>query len=191
MPTFTSEPQWYVIQTLANKEDSVKRYLDSYAKTEEMEDYLLEVLTPTELVSEVKNGKKRSRKRKFYPNYVFIRAHLYDDDNVLINKPWYFIRQAEGVIGFVGGERPVALKQSEIDTILQKMKDSEGKETPKITFTKGEEVKIIDGPFLNLMGQIENIDYEKGKLLLSVNIFGRFTPVELQFSQVQRAADAT
>lgn len=185
----TSEPQWFVVQTLSNRENQVKRYLDKYRVTEEMEEYLFEVLMPTETVTEVKSGKKTQKVRKLYPNYVFLQMQLYDEEGKILHKPYYFVNGAEGVIGFVGGERPTALKPAEIDGILNRVKESEGKEVPKVTFEVGEEVRINDGAFLNFTGRIEEIDPDHGKLKVSVSIFGRFTPVELEYWQVERVEE--
>ena len=145
---------------------------------------------PTENVSEVKNGKKINKTRKLYPGYVFIHMRLYDEDGKILQKPWYFVRGVQGVIGFIGGERPSPLKQDEIDRILQQVSEAEGKEVPKVQFNVGEDVKITDGPFLNLNGRIDEIDPERGKLKVSVSIFGRFTPVELEYWQVERAGES-
>lgn len=184
----TTEGAWYVVQTLSNKEQGVKRYIDRYIESEELEDYIFEVLMPTETVTEIKNGKKKSKVRKLYPGYVFVHMRLYDDNNKVIQKPWYFVRGADGVIGFVGGDHPVPLKKAEIDRILEHVREAEGKEKPKVEFNEGEEIKITDGPFLNLNGTIEEIDAEHGKLKVLVSIFGRFTPVVLEFWQVERLA---
>lgn len=177
---------WYAIQTLSNQEGKVKQYLDKFIKVEEMEDFIKEVLLPTERVTEVKHGKKSTKVRKLYPGYVFIHVRLYDEFGKILQKPWYFIRQVEGVIGFPGGDDPMPLKQIEIDRILDQMKAAEGKEKPKVEFEVGEEVKITDGPFLNLTGRIEEVDPEKQKLKVSVSIFGRATSVELEYWKVQR-----
>lgn len=187
--TTQSNAAWYVLQTLSNKENQAKLYLDKYKKQEEMEEFLLDVLLPTETVSEVKQGKKTSKTRKLYPGYVFVHMKLYDENGILLNKPYYFIKGATGVIGFVGGENPSALKKSEIDRIISHVEEAEGKEVPKVAHEIGEEVKITDGPFLNLNGKIDEIDPEKGKLKVSVSIFGRFTPVELEYWQVEKNTD--
>ncbi len=181
-----SGARWYVIQTLSNQEGKVKRYLDKFIPLEEMEDFVFEVLVPTEQVTEVKNGKKTQTIRKFYPGYAFVNMVLYDENGILLNKPWYFVRETAGVINFVGGSRPSPLKKSEIDTILSQIEAASGKEVPKIQYEIEEEVKITDGPFLNLTGRIDEIDPDKGKLKVSVSIFGRFTPVELEYWQVER-----
>ncbi len=187
--TTQSKAYWYVLQTLSNKENQAKIYLDKYKKQEEMEEFLLDVLLPTETVSEVKQGKKTSKTRKLYPGYVFVHMRLYDENGVLLNKPYYFIKGATGVIGFVGGENPSALKKEEIDRIIAHVEDAEGKEVPKVSHEIGEEVKITDGPFLNLNGKIDEIDPDRGKLKVSVSIFGRFTPVELEYWQVEKNTD--
>ena len=182
----TSGVRWYAVQTLSNQEKKATTYLTKFREVEEMEDLIHEVLMPTEMVSEVKNGKKTQRQRKFYPGYIFVKMRLYDDDERLIQRAWYFVREAQGVINFVGGERPTPLKDEEIGRILTQVSESEGKEKPKIQFNVGEEVKINDGPFTNLSGKIDEIDPDRGRLKVSVSIFGRFTPVELEYWQVQR-----
>ncbi|MFP4165893.1 MAG: transcription termination/antitermination protein NusG [Opitutales bacterium] len=185
-----SEPNWYAVQTLSNQEQKAKKYLDKFIEIEEMGDYIHEVLMPTEKVTEVKGGKKATRTRKFYPGYIFVKMRLYDEDGQLLQKPWYFVREAQGVINFVGGDRPSPLKKSEMDRILTQVRESEGKEKPKIEYEIGEMVKVSDGPFMNLVGKIEDIDPDKGKLKVSVSIFGRYTPVELEYWQVQRTEES-
>lgn len=185
-PGDNSGMKWYVVQTLSGKEANVKLYLDKFKKIEDLEEYVGEVLVPTELVTEVKQGKKSQRTRKFYPCYVFVEARLYDETGKLNNRPWYFIRETNGVIGMVGGDHPTALRKTEIDHIRSQVEQALGKEVPKIQYEIGEEVKITDGPFLNLTGRIDEIDPDRGKLKVSVSIFGRFTPVELEYWQVER-----
>jgi len=192
MPTQTTAPagaQWFALHTLSGQENKVKNYIERFKAAEEMADDIFEVLLPTEVVSEVKNGKKSSKVRKLYPGYVFIQMKLFDEDNKLINKPWYFVKEVAGVIGFVGGEHPAALRQVEIDEIRARIEAANGKEVPKVQYAVGEEVKINDGPFANLNGRIDEIDPDRGKLKISVSIFGRFTPVELEYWQVQRATE--
>lgn len=185
-----SGPRWYAVQTLSNQEQKAKKYLDKFITIEEMEDYVFEALMPTEQVTEVKAGKKSVKTRKFYPGYIFVNMRLYDDEGTLLQKPWYFVREAQGVINFVGGERPSPLKKSEIDRIINQVQDAEGKEKPKIEYDLGEMVKVNDGPFMNLVGKIDAIDPDKGTLKVSVSIFGRFTPVELEYWQVQRTEES-
>ena len=107
--------QWFVVQTLSNKEPAAKRYIDRYISENELDDYVFEVLVPEQTVSEVKHGKKSQRKRKLYPGYIFVHCRLYDEDSQVIQKVWYFINGADGVIGFAGGKTPAALKEAEID----------------------------------------------------------------------------
>ena len=181
--------QWFALHTLSGQENKVKQYIERFRKAEELDDAIFEVLLPTEVVSEVKNGKKSTKVRKLYPGYVFIQMHLFDEEKKLINKPWYFVKEVAGVIGFVGGEHPAPLRQSEIDEIRARIEAANGKEVPKVQYAVGEEVKINDGPFANLTGRIDEIDPSRGKLKISVSIFGRFTPVELEYWQVQRLAE--
>ncbi len=184
-----SGPQWFAVQCLSNQEAKAKRYLDKFIEIEEMEDYVFEIVMPEETVTEIKAGKKTQKRRKFYPGYIFVHMRLFDDEGNLLQKPWYFIREAQGVINFVGGDQPVPLKADEIERILNQVKEAEGKEVPKVQYEVGEEVKITDGPFMNLIGRIDEIDPERGKMKVSVSIFGRFTPVELEYWQVERAED--
>ncbi|MBE2214891.1 MAG: transcription termination/antitermination factor NusG [Opitutaceae bacterium] len=190
MSTQTSTPagaQWFAVHTLSGKENKVKEYIEKFKRVEELDDFIFEVLLPTEVVSEVKRGKKTSTVRKLMPGYVFVQMKLYDDENKVLNKPWYFVKETTGVIGFVGGDRPTALREADIREIRERVEAGAGKETPKVQYDVGEEVKITDGPFLNLTGRIDEIDPMRGKLKISVSIFGRFTPVELEYWQVERA----
>ncbi|MBM3854773.1 MAG: transcription termination/antitermination factor NusG [Verrucomicrobia bacterium] len=192
MPAPTTAPagaQWFALHTLSGQESKVKTYIEKFKKAEELDEYIFEILLPTEVVSEVKGGKKTTKVRKLYPGYVFIQAKLYGEDGKLINKPWYFVKETTGVIGFVGGDRPAALRQSEIEEIYARIEAASGKEVPKVQYAVGEEVKITDGAFASLSGRIDEIDPERGKLKVSVSIFGRFTPVELEYWQVQRLTE--
>ncbi len=192
MPAQTSAPpgaQWFALHTLSGQENKVKNYIEKFKKAEELDDHIFKILLPTEVVSEVKGGKKSTKVRKLYPGYVFIQAKLYGDDSKLVNKPWYFVKETTGVIGFVGGDRPAALRQTEIDEIYARIEAASGKEVPKVQYSVGEEVKITDGAFASLTGRIDEIDPDRGKLKVSVSIFGRFTPVELEYWQVQRATE--
>jgi transcriptional antiterminator NusG len=184
-----SGAQWFALHTLSGQENKVKTYIEKFKKAEELDDSIFEILLPTEVVSEVKAGKKSTKTRKLYPGYVFINMLLYGEDKKLINKSWYFVKEVAGVIGFVGGDRPAQLRQSEIDEIKLRIEAANGKEVPKISYEIGEEVKITDGAFANLTGRIDEVDPARGKLKISVSIFGRFTPVELEYWQVQRLTD--
>ena len=159
----TTGLKWYALQCLSNHESKVERYLAKYKEeNEEFAQCLNKVLVPIETVSEVKNGKKRQRDRKFYPGYVFVEMKLFDQVGILKKKPWYKIKETDGVINFIGKENPTPLAADEIGRILKQVNEAEGKEVPKVKFTQGELVKILDGPFLNLTGEIEEIDPQKG-----------------------------
>ncbi|MCF3650706.1 transcription termination/antitermination protein NusG [Synoicihabitans lomoniglobus] len=185
-PTTPTCDQWFALHTLSGQEGKVKKYIDKFKKIEELDDQIFEVLMPTEIVSEVKNGKKSTKTRKLYPGYVFINMRLYGEDKKLINKPWYFVKETSGVIGFVGGENPASLRKAEVEEIRARIEAASGKEVPKVSYEVGETVKINDGAFANLTGRIDEIDPDRGKLKISVSIFGRFTPVELEYWQVER-----
>ena len=181
------EKQWFVIHTLSGQEAKVKENIERRIKQEEMAELLDEVLIPTEKVSEVKQGKRTTTTRKFYPGYVLVHMYLYDEAKSLVDKTWYFTQQTPGIIGFIGGEKPVPLRQEEVDVLLHQMEDKKEKVKPKIMFDPGETVKITDGPFMNFTGVIEEVDPERGRMKVSVAIFGRSAPVELEYWQVERA----
>ncbi|MCS1408197.1 MAG: Transcription termination/antitermination protein NusG [Verrucomicrobia subdivision 3 bacterium] len=179
--------QWFVIHTLAGQEQKVKDSIEKRLKTEVMGEYIREVLVPMEKVAEIRAGKKTITNRKLYPGYVFIDMVLFDEEQRIVDKPWYFVRGIQGIIGFIGGDRPTPTPTEEIEMIKAQISDSEETEKPKINFETGETVKINDGPFLNFSGVIEEIEPERGKLRVTVNIFGRNTPVELEYWQVEKA----
>jgi transcriptional antiterminator NusG len=179
--------QWFVIHTLSGQEQKVRDSIEKRLKSEEMGEYIKEVLVPMEKVAEVRSGKKTVSTRKLYPGYVFIDMVLLDDNKRVIEKPWYFIRDTPGIIGFVGGDRPTPTSADEIASIKAQVSEGEDHERPKVHFEVGETVKINDGPFLNFSGVIEEIEPERGKLKVTVNIFGRNTPVELEYWQVEKA----
>jgi transcriptional antiterminator NusG len=181
------QSQWFAIHTLSGQELKVRDNIEKRIKTEEMQDYIKEVLVPMEKVVEVRNQKKTVTNRKLHPGYVYIDMVLLDENRRLLDKPWYFIRETTGIIGFVGGERPVPVSREEIDVIKAQVTESEDTEKPKVNFEVGETIKINDGPFLNFSGVIEEIDPARGKLKVTVNIFGRNTPVELEYWQVEKA----
>ncbi len=185
------EKQWFVLHTLSGQEMKVKESIERRIKTEEMGDYIDEVLVPTEKIYDnakpTKGGRRATTTRKFYPGYVLVHMTLYDDQRQLVDKTWYFTQQTPGIIGFVGGDRPVPLRPAEVETIMRQIEEKKDRIKPKVEFEPGETVKINDGPFLNFSGVIEEIDPERGKLKVSVSIFGRSAPVELEYWQVERA----
>jgi len=180
------EKQWFVVHTLSGQEYKVRDHVNKRIQIEEMGAEIGEVLIPTEKVSEVKDGKKREMTRKFYPGYVLVNVALYDGDQNLNERAWHFIQEIPGIINFVGGEKPVPLPQNEVDSIMNQIQEKQEKVTPKVNFDLGETVKINDGPFMNLNGVIEEIDPERGKLRVTVSIFGRDTPVDLEYWQVEK-----
>ena len=180
------QSQWFVIHTLSGQEQKVKESIEKRIKTEEMGDYVKEVLVPMEKVVEVRNQKKTVSTRKLWPGYVFVDMVLLDENNRIIEQPWYFIKETQGVIGFVGGDHPESASNDEIDLIKNQISASEEHEKPKVSFEVGETVKINNGPFLNFSGVIEEVEPDRGKLKVTVNIFGRNTPVELEYWQVEK-----
>jgi transcription termination/antitermination protein NusG len=181
------QSQWFVIHTLSGQEHKVKENIEKRLKAEEMTDYIKEVLVPVEKVVDVRGGKKSVTTRKLHPGYVYIDMVLLDEKKRVLEKPWYFIQDIPGKIGFVGGDRPIPVPPEDIATIKAQISESEETEKPKVHFEKAENVKITDGPFMNFTGVIEEIDPDKGKLRVTVNIFGRNTPVELEYWQVEKA----
>ncbi|MFO1461187.1 MAG: transcription termination/antitermination protein NusG [Verrucomicrobiota bacterium] len=175
------------LHVLAGKEQMVRDSIQKRLRLEEMEPYIREVLLPMEKVVEVRGGKKTVTNRKLHPGYLYIDMALLDENRRLLEKPWYFIKGIDGVIGFIGGERPAEVEPEEIESIKSAMSDAEDTEKPKVNFEVGETVKINDGPFLNFSGVIEEIEPEKGKLKVTVDIFGRKTPVELEYWQVEKS----
>jgi transcriptional antiterminator NusG len=180
--------QWFVVHVLSGQENKVHDNLVKRMKTEEMGDFVYEVVLPTERVSEIKRGKKTETTRKFFPGYLIVNMWLLDDNQQLVDKTWYFIRETTGVIGFAGTkDRPIAMRPSEVEGMLAQLRGGEEKVKPKMSFSVGEIVKVADGPFQNQSGVVEEIDPERGKLRVSVSIFGRNTPVDLEYWQVERA----
>jgi len=182
--------KWYAVQVRSNMEQKVLKSMQSQIDTKDMSAYISkeDIIMPEERVSVFKDGAKSEKTRKLYPGYIFIKVKLYEKDeegnDKLQEAPWYFIRAINGVINFMGGKEPIALKKSEIDRIFEQMKNSAETVKLGISFNVGDTVKINEGPFMSLTGLIEEIDSEHGKLKVSVSIFGRFTPVELDYKQV-------
>lgn len=181
-----AEKQWFVLHTLTGQEAKVKESIDRRLDKEEMRDYIDQVLIPTEKVSEVKKGVRSTTTRKFFPGYVLVHVQLYDDSKKVVEKVWYYVRETPGVIGFVGGEKPAPLRPQEVETLLYQVEEKKEKVKPKVTYEPGETVKINDGPFMSFTGVVEEVDAERGKLRVSVAIFGRSAPVELEYWQVER-----
>lgn len=171
---------WYVVHTQTGSEEKVKTVLENKINTEGLNELISKVIIPTEQVSEVRSGKKKISQRKFFPGYLLVEMDLNE-------KTYLFVKNAPGVTGFIGlGKKPMPLPQSEVDNILKKTEETQVKPSPKIVFEKGEQVRVTEGPFLNFNGTIEEIHPEKGKIKVSVSIFGRSTPVELEYWQVEK-----
>ena len=172
--------KWYVIHTLTGQEDKVKASIDNKMQEELFKDKVFQILIPTEQVSEVKDGKKRISQRKFFPGYVLVEMDLDDD-------LWYVIRNIPGVTGFIGTKtKPIPLQDSEVKHIIKQTEERKEKPTPKVIFEKGDSVKIIEGPFINFSGTGEEVNPDKGKVKVMVSIFGRATPVEMEYWQVEK-----
>jgi len=181
------QKEWFVIHTLTGQETKVQESIRKRLQQEEMEDFIDEVVIPTEKVSEVKRGVKSTTTRKFFPGYVLVHMALYDGNRELLEKAWHFVRETPGTIGLIGGEKPVPLDPSEVEVVLHQVEEKKEQVKPKVVFEPGETVKITDGPFLNFSGVVEEVDPNRGKLKVSVAIFGRSAPVELEYWQVDRA----
>tara|TARA_B100001939_G_scaffold100582_1_gene86696 strand:+ start:536 stop:1084 length:549 start_codon:yes stop_codon:yes gene_type:complete len=178
--------EWYTIQTLSGQEMKAEKSLRKRIIEEEMGEYIDEILLPMEKVVEVRGGTKKVSQRKLYPGYIFIQMKLYDEEKRLLPTPWDFVRNTQGIIGFLGGERPIATPTEEIEAIKAQITEAEESEKPRVNFEIGEVVKINDGPFQNYNGSVEEIDTEAGKLKVTIDIFGRSTPVELEYWQVEK-----
>ena len=191
------EKQWFVLHTLTGQENKAQKSIEARVKLERMEDFIGKCVIPTERVTEKKNGKKRTITKKFFPGYLLCELALYDEANgidengkkAIYERTWQFLRETPGVIGFVGGDRPQPLKQSEVDAILlDKPQGASTVERPKVNFSVDETVKITDGAFMGLTGQISMVDPDKGKLKVEVQVFGRTVPVDAEYWQVEKVA---
>ena len=191
------DKQWFVLHTLTGQENKAQKSIEARVKLERMEDFVGKCVIPTERVTEKKNGRKRTITKKFFPGYVLCELALYDeakgvDENgkkAIYERTWQFLRETPGVIGFVGGDRPQPLKQSEVDAILlDKPQGTSSVERPRVNFSVDETVKITDGAFLGLTGQISMVDPDKGKLKVEVQVFGRKVPVDAEYWQVEKVA---
>lgn len=171
--------QWYVVHTYSGYEDRVKSSLDKAVTNLGFQERIAQIIVPTEEVVEIKKNKKNFKKRKFFPGYVFIEM-------TIDNETYWLIRNTAGVTGFLGGSKPVPMPEDEVKNLLDAMNGTAAKPRPSITFDKEENVRIIEGPFKHFIGVVEEINEEKGKLKVMVTIFGRPTPVELDFLQVEK-----
>ncbi|QUM74986.1 transcription termination/antitermination protein NusG [Moritella sp. 24] len=173
--------RWYVVQAFSGFEGRVQKTLLEHIKIHEMEEHFGEILVPTEEVVEMRAGQRRKSERKFFPGYVLVQMKMNDES-------WHLVSSLPRVLGFIGGtkERPAPITQKEADRILNRLQDAADKPRPKTLFEVGEVVRVSDGPFADFNGVVEEVDYEKSRLKVSVLIFGRSTPVELDFGQVEK-----
>ena len=187
--------QWFVLHTLTGQENKAQKSIEARVKLERMEEFIGRCVIPTERVTEKKDGKKRTITKKFFPGYVLAELALYDeakglDENgkkAIFERTWQFLRETPGVRGFVGGDRPQPLKQSEVDSILLDRPSAGAMaERPKVDFSVDETVKINDGAFMGLTGQVSMVDPDKGKLKVEVAVFGRKVPVDVEYWQVEK-----
>jgi transcriptional antiterminator NusG len=169
--------KWYVVHTMSGFEEKVKASIEERAKTKGLDQQISRILIPTEKIIEIKGKRKKESEKKFYPGYILVEMELNEDT-------WHLIRTTQRVTGFVGGRKPAPVPQEEVEIILQQL---EGK-TPQVKthFEKGENVRITDGPFTNFTGYIDEVDPEHERVKVMVSIFGRQTPVELGFSQIEK-----
>ena len=172
--------KWYIVHTYSGFEERVKETLRQRAEALGMGDAFGEIRIPTETIVELRNGKKRETQRKFFPGYILVEMEMSD-------AAWHVVKNTPKVTGFVGtGKKPTPLSETEVNNILEQVVTAKEKPKPKYMFEKGEPVKIIDGPFNNFTGVVEDVNLDRSTLKVMVTIFGRQTPVELEFSQVQK-----
>lgn len=173
--------KWYVVQAYSRFEKNVQRILEERIAREEMGDYFGQILVPVEKVVDIRNGRKTISERKSYPGYVLVEMEMTDDS-------WHLVKSTPRVSGFIGGRanRPTPISQREAEIILQQVQTGIEKPKPKVEFEVGQQVRVNEGPFADFNGVVEEVNYERNKLRVSVQIFGRETPVELEFSQVEK-----
>ncbi|MBL4585380.1 MAG: transcription termination/antitermination protein NusG [Pseudomonadales bacterium] len=173
--------RWYVVHAYSGYEKRVKAALEERIELMDMADSFGRIMVPTEEVVEIRAGQKRKSERKFFPGYVLVEMEL-DDDS------WHLVKETSRVLGFIGGtaEKPAPITEKEANEILQRIEEGAEKPKPKTLFEPGEMVRVVDGPFNDFNGVVEKVNYEKSRLQVSVLIFGRSTPVELEFGQVEK-----
>ncbi len=173
--------KWYVVHTYSGFEEKVKTVIEDQVKLLGKEDLFGEVLVPSEQVVDMVKGEKKTSSRRFFPGYILVNMELTDET-------WHLVKDVPKVTGFVGGsENPPAISEAELQKIVRQMEEGAERPVPKVLFETGENVRVVDGPFTNFNGIVEEVKPEKGKLRVLVSIFGRQTPVELEFMQVEKA----
>ena len=172
--------KWYVIHTQTGAEEKAKAGLESRMAATALKNYVGEIVVPTEQVSEIRGGKKRITSRKFFPGYILVKMEM-------TKESWYLVKTTPGITGFIGpGRRPTPISEDEVFSIIRRTEDTETKPSPKITFEIGEAVRISEGPFANFNGSVMEVYPDRGKLKVSVSIFGRSTLVEMEYWQVEK-----
>ena len=173
--------RWYVVHAYAQYENSVAKALKERISRAGLDEQFGEIQVPTEEVVEIKDGQKRTTERKFFPGYVFVNMEMNEDT-------WHLVKSTPKVLGFIGGtaEKPAPISEKEADAILNRVKAAVDKPKPKFLFEPGQQVRVNDGPFADFTGVVEEVNYDKSRLRVAVMIFGRATPVELEFSQVEK-----
>ncbi|QBQ54648.1 transcription termination/antitermination protein NusG [Nitrosococcus wardiae] len=173
--------RWYVVQAFSGFEQQVKRSLEERIRRYGLQEKFGEILVPTEEVVEMREGQKRKSERKFFPGYVLVQMEMSDE-------AWHLVRDVPRVLGFIGGtsDKPAPITDAEAEKILERVREGAEQPRPKILFEPGEMVRVIEGPFTDFNGVVEEVNYEKNKLRVAVLIFGRSTPVELDFGQVEK-----
>jgi transcriptional antiterminator NusG len=176
-----TKQRWHVVHAYSGFEAYVKKVLESRIATSEHKDKFGSIMVPTEEVVEMRDGQRRKSERKFFPGYVLVQMEM-DSDT------WHMVKQVPKVLGFIGGtsDKPAPITESEADAILNRVEEGVDRPRPKVLFEVGEVVRVNDGPFNDFNGVVEEVNYEKSKMLVSVQIFGRSTPVELAFGQVEK-----
>ncbi len=174
--------RWYVVHAYSNFEHKVKKSLEERIELDGMQDKFGKILGPTEEVVEMKNGQKRRSERKFYPGYVLVQMDMDE-------QTWHLVKSVPKVLGFIGGtsDKPAPISEKEAEGIVQRVQEGVDKPRPKVLFEPGELVRVVDGPFNDFNGVVEQVNYEKSRLQVAVQILGRSTPVELDFAQVEKA----
>lgn len=176
-----SNMRWYVVQSLSGSEKDAAKLLQDHIKLHNMERFFGKIMVPVEEVLEMKSGQRRKSERKFFPGYVLVQMIMNEDS-------WHLVRNIPKIMGFIGGtaDHPIPLTEKEFQAILKRIERSEETPKPKVLFEAGEIIRVNEGPFADFHGVVEEIDYEKNCLTVSVSIFGRSTPVELSFHQVDK-----
>lgn len=173
--------KWYVVHAYSNYENKVRLALEERIEREGLQDLFGKVIVPTEEVVEMRSGQQRKSERKFFPGYVLVQMELTDES-------WHMVRDIPRVLGFIGGtaNKPAAITEAEADLILNRVEEGINKPKPKVLFEVGEVLRVVDGPFKDFDGVVEEVNYEKSRLTVTVMIFGRSTPVDLEFTQVEK-----